>query len=259
MTLRDFLLDRATYLIAFIGALALALTVVGLAGAVRDRPLSTSNLGYIGLLALFCLGCYVVRDYTRQRAFLAQMAALLERPELTSFAVLDHPATREQAVVCDLIRLQHRLSRDELNAYQRQQEINSVFMNRWAHQMKTPVAVIDATLQEEERAGHCPAELLTSLREETDKLASGLELMLSSARLGEFRSDFVVHRTDLVELVRHSINNHRRAFIRRGVYPSLTVPPEPVLADTDEKWLRFVVDQLLTNAINSPDPGRNSK
>ncbi|MGE5559677.1 MAG: sensor histidine kinase [Chloroflexota bacterium] len=254
MSRRDFFADRLPYLVAFASVLTLTLAVIWLAGAIGQRPLSLGNLIYIGVIAIAGLIAYLLTDYQRQRPFRKQLQALRDDPSLEAFAAVATAATREQEAVQELIRTQHRLYLDELAAYRRRQEINGAFLNRWAHQMKTPVSVIDATLQEEEKAGQCPPELLASLREELDRLAEGLELMLSSARLGDFRADFVVHRIDVADAVRRAINEQRRAFIRRQVYPVLDAPAEPALADTDEKWLRFVVGQLLTNAIKYSRP-----
>lgn len=250
----DFLLDRLTYIAMFVVVLVLALAVVGLAGVIGDRPLGAGNLIYIGIIACAGLVAYLLYEYQRQRPFRKQLTALIDNPTLDAFAAVTTAATREQEAVQDLIHTQLRLYLDELAAYRRKEEVNAAFMSRWAHQMKTPVSIIDATLQEEEKAGHCPPELLGSLREEADRLAEGLELMLSSARLGDFRADFVVHRIDIADAVRRAINEQRRAFIRRQVYPLLDAPATPILADTDEKWFRFVIGQLLTNAIKYSRP-----
>lgn len=261
MNRRDFLVDRLPYVLAFLASLGLALAVVRLELALSSgTPAGPSgptpaNLFYAGLLAAAVLLTYLFYDYQRQRPFWEQLAALRDNPFLDAFAALGPGATREQELAREAIRTQHRLYLDELSSYRAGQEWSSLFSSRWAHQMKTPLSVIDLTLREEEEFGRCPPEVLASLREETDKLDEGLELMLSNARLADFKADFVAHRVDIAAALRRVVNDHRAAFIRRKVYPSLQAPPEPLLVETDDKWARFVFGQLVANAIKYSRPG----
>ena len=129
------------------------------------------------------------------------------------------------------------------------QELQNHFQNRWVHQMKTPLAVLDLLLQQWEADQLQEQELISSLREVRDKLSNGLELMLHNARLSQFELDFVIHRIDVVEAARQAINAKKSAFIRSGIYPKLQAPDGPVWVETDAKWLHFVFSQLLVNAI----------
>ncbi len=243
-----FVADRLPYVLAFFAALGLALAVFYLEQALAGVSLPL-DLPYIGLLAALAFGLGLLYDYGRQRRFRKRLEALRAGPPLEAFAALSGAVTQEQHLVQEVIRAQHRAYLDELAAHRARQEQDFLFLNRWAHQMKTPLSVIDLTLEAEEKAGRLPPEVLADLREESDKLADGLELLLSSIRLGDFRADFVVRRTDLTGTARRAINNYRRAFIRRHVYPVLEAPADPVWVETDEKWLSFILGQLLSNAV----------
>lgn len=252
----EFLSDQLPYVFAFAAALSLALAVVGLEATLTGRAPSAGSLAYIGALSSACLLAYVLLDYRRRRPFLRRLEKLCEHPSLEGFAALGPAITCEQALVSAAIQEQHRLYQDELAAYRARRELGSAFMQRWAHQMKTPLSVIALSLQEEERTGRCPPDVVAGLREELEKLSAGLELILTNARLDDFRADFVVHRTDIVALARGVINDHRSAFIRRRVYPELKASESSVFVETDEKWVRFVLSQVIGNAIKYSWPVR---
>ncbi len=250
-----FLVDHLPYALVFAAALGLALVVVHFRQVLAGVTVPL-DLPYVGLLATLAFGLGLAYDYGRQRRFRKMLETLRAGSPLDAFAALRGAATHEQTLTEEVIRAQHRAYLDELAAHRVRQQHDFLFFSRWAHQMKTPLSVIDLTLEAEEKEGRLPSEVLADLREETDKLADGLELLLSSARLGDFRADFVVGRTNLTDIARRAINTHRRAFIRRRVYPVLEAPPEPVWVKTDEKWLGFVLGQLVNNAIKYSAPAR---
>src|SRR5690606_24534596 len=85
--------------------------------------------------------------------------------------------------------------------------------------------------------------------------------LLNMVRIEDFASDFRVERVDLVALVRRLVNDHKRDFILHGVYPRLELPAggagdDSYWVESDAKWLRFVLEQIVTNAIKySARPG----
>ncbi|MNJ45468.1 Sensor histidine kinase GraS [compost metagenome] len=124
-------------------------------------------------------------------------------------------------------------------------EQHLVFINRWVHQMKTPISVIQLQLQELERE----EAAADSIQEELDRLSKGLEMVLYTARLDRFEHDFSVEPVDLRQIVNQVIAGNRKLFISKGINPSLQVR-EGLKVYSDAKWLRFMLDQIVVNALN---------
>ncbi|WP_334073777.1 MULTISPECIES: sensor histidine kinase [Paenibacillus] len=141
----------------------------------------------------------------------------------------------------------YRLFQEELYRYRSQMETNTAFTNRWVHQMKTPLSVIQLTLENEKEA--LPEHVIESIQEELDRLRRGLEMALYTSRLERFESDFRVDRVSLREVVNRTVAAHRRLFIRKGVYPVIEID-EDVHVFSDEKWLEFILGQIAINAVN---------
>ncbi|MHA7579518.1 sensor histidine kinase [Paenibacillus vandeheii] len=145
-----------------------------------------------------------------------------------------------------LQELMHELERNrqnEIGQLRSHNEQQVVFMNRWVHQMKTPLSIIQLTLEdvEDTTAG--------SIQDELDKMRKGLEMVLHSSRLEQFEGDFRVELLSLPEVVRSSIAENRRLFIRRGITPEIRMDNN-LQVYSDSKWLRFMFTQILTNAVN---------
>lgn len=103
-----------------------------------------------------------------------------------------------------------RQYQEKMNGHIRQMDQHIVFINRWVHQMKTPISVIQLILQdlEDETAG--------SIQEEVEKLRKGLEMVIHTSRLERFENDFQVELLSLRKTVANAVSGNRRLFIRRG-------------------------------------------
>lgn len=171
------------------------------------------------------------------------------------YRVLQHPQRLVQepfqslgnAPVAEALQeLMHELERNrqnEIGQLRSHNEQQVVFMNRWVHQMKTPLSIIQLTLEdvEDTTAG--------SIQDELDKMRKGLEMVLHSSRLEQFEGDFRVELLSLPEVVRSSIAENRRLFIRRGITPDIRMDNN-LQVYSDSKWLQFMFTQILTNAVN---------
>ncbi|MFD7521807.1 sensor histidine kinase [Paenibacillus chitinolyticus] len=143
----------------------------------------------------------------------------------------------------EVLRAKERMYEQQLHAYQSKMDRHIEFMNRWVHQMKTPLSVMQLTIRELED------EQMRSLQEELDRIRKGLEMVLYTSRLDRFSEDFRVETTNLLRVVGESVAENRRLFIRKGIAAKLHIE-ESLEVYTDRKWLRFMLGQILTNAVN---------
>lgn len=145
--------------------------------------------------------------------------------------------------VYELLRNYDRVYKEQLHQHVSRMDQHITFINRWVHQMKTPISVIQLTLQDvEDKIGD-------SIQEELDRLRKGLEMVIYISRLDQFEQDFMVEPTLLRNAVNEVITENRKLFIRKGISPDLQVNEE-VSVYSDPKWLRFILGQILTNAVN---------
>lgn len=147
-----------------------------------------------------------------------------------------------------LLREQYRHYQDSILSIEQRQADHLTFINQWVHQMKTPLSIIQLTIQDSEEPVHA------SIREETERLEKGLETVLYAARLDSFRRDFQVEPVKLRSIAEKAVHENKRLFIRSQVYPELQAEDE-LYVQSDAKWLIFAIGQLLTNAIKYSGPG----
>lgn len=121
----------------------------------------------------------------------------------------------------------------------------------WAHQIKTPIAAMRLLLQSEE-SGRFRDELTMELF----KIEQYVEMVLQYLRLGSDSTDFVIKRQPLDRIVREAVKKYSTTFIKKKI--SLQYEPVDCIVISDEKWLSFVIEQILSNALKYTNAGRIS-
>lgn len=137
----------------------------------------------------------------------------------------------------------YNLYQFRVHLYVKKQNEHLNFINQWVHQMKTPMSVIKLILQENEDKLY-----INEIKEEAEKLERGLNIALYNARLDTFEHDFCISDFNLKQLTNETINSLRRYFIKNGIYPRANID-ESIILKSDKKWIKFILEQLITNAV----------
>lgn len=125
-------------------------------------------------------------------------------------------------------------------ASQQRQDMQEYY-TMWLHQIKTPISAMDLILQ----AGEGPEN--SEMKSELFKIRQYVEMVLTYLRLGSDSSDFVFRTTNLDDAIKTAIRNSSGQFIRQHV--AVHFQETGLTAVTDEKWLLFVLEQLLSNCL----------
>ncbi|MBR4157510.1 MAG: sensor histidine kinase [Oscillospiraceae bacterium] len=120
----------------------------------------------------------------------------------------------------------------------------------WAHQIKTPIASMRLTLQNED------SPLSRRLTAELGRIERYVEMVMAYLRLDADSTDYVLRECELDPIVRGAVRKFSGEFIERRL--ELDFQPTGHRVLTDEKWLSFVLEQLLSNALKYTPEGKIS-
>ena len=137
----------------------------------------------------------------------------------------------------------------EMRASSASQDYNNMieYYTVWAHQIKTPIAAMRLNLQSED------SESARKLMGDLNRIESYVEMVLTFLRLDSDSTDYVIKEHDLDEIIKSSVRKFSREFILK----KLTLNYEPVKYKciTDEKWLEFITEQVISNAVKYTSEG----
>lgn len=119
------------------------------------------------------------------------------------------------------------------------------YFTLWVHQIKTPISALDLLLQNSEDS----AELAENLQ----KIEQYVEMALLFVQLDNADEDFVFRVHSLDKIVKKAARRFSTQFIRKRV--NLLYEPLCVNVLTDERWLTFVVGQIIANSLKYTKKG----
>lgn len=251
MNLLAFVRDRWAYIATYFGFGIITLVVVQLDLWLSHASLQWLNMGYFLCLGLVGLLVFLGVEYQRQASFFRRFGRGIGQEPLDQLGIPPEPRTLEQELYVQAWGELYARLRAELMAERERGQQQLFLVSQWAHHMKTPVAVIDLELQKVAKQ-EWPAEVegaLTSVAEENRRLQEALQMMLNLVRLEEFASDLKAESFDVVAFVRQVVNEQKRTFIAHQVYPRVEEDGTPLTVESDAKWLRLVLEQLISNAV----------
>ena len=201
---------------------------------------------YAAVLDAILLLITVLVGFFRYSSKVKALSNALERP-------VEEQAQLPEATD-DVEILYHRLlenqsiarSESESSAAIRQSQMRDYY-SMWVHQIKTPIASMNLMLQSVD------SQLSRRLSGELFKIEQYVEMVLAFVRLDSNYSDYVFKNCDIDGVIRQSVKKFAHDFIYRRI--SLDFKETGLKAVTDEKWLGFVIDQLISNSLKYTKDG----
>ena len=190
------------------------------------------------LCALFGL-VFLGREYLSARK---KHRDILRLGRLTSDILDKLPAAESveevdfREAIAELCRGAEEASAAEKARYQDMTE----YYTLWAHQIKTPIASMKLMLEAED------TPLSRRLSRELFRIEQYVEMVLTFLRLDAPGSDYVFRECDVDEIVRSAVRKYAPDFIARKL--RLEYEEMGMRALTDEKWLGFIIEQVIGNA-----------
>lgn len=208
--------------------------------------LPVEAVGYAFVLCFVSGGIAVWID---AYAYRIKVQKLLEQQEAVKNETEELPAAADslEEAYQELIYLAQEERRERIAQLMREKGDITDYFTLWAHQIKTPIAAMRLLLQQEvgdieqvyQQRKECEGELF--------KIEQYVEMVLQYLRLNSTVNDFVLQEYVLDDMIRQAIHKYAPMFIRKKL--SLHYEAINTKVVTDEKWVVFVLEQILSNAI----------
>lgn len=208
-------------------------------------------LCYIGSMSLFVtvLFLYDVRTDAIQYGLLLSTVLFLLNLTLQFFKFQKRLSEQDYQNIIKNLKEQN----GELKSQERifKQEMSDYY-SMWVHQIKTPIAamhVLQQTLEEE----YPEQKYIKEIKLELFKIEQYVEMVLTYLRMGEMSGDLKFEKYSLDAIVRQVIRKYSQIFILRKIHLQYAKTSQCIV--TDEKWLQFVLEQVLSNALKYTKDG----
>lgn len=223
----------------------------------------------VGIVALIFTSVYVIYDVPGEPVFYAlflsgvfftiwflggallshrrrKRLCKLEKQKEWSREQFPYPLTKEEKEYQRLLLLSQETGKEERSRERKARQDMMDYYTLWAHQIKVPISAARLLLQGE------PVKT-APLRSEIFKIEQYVEMVLSYLRLESESSDYVLKEYAVDDIIKQALRRYAPLFIEKKL--RLDYEETGMKMVTDEKWLLFVVEQLLSNALKYTKEG----
>lgn len=191
------------------------------------------------LCVLFLAGTFFY-EWQKARKKHNELVALQKLPDYMMESLQRYDRQNDLDYV-ELLKLVMERESEEKLDHQRKMADSIDYYTTWVHQIKTPIASMRLRLQAED------SQTSRALSEDLLRIEQYVEMVLTYLRLGSDSTDYVFKECELDQVIKPCLRKFASQFIGKSLSLSYEETEQKVV--TDEKWLSFVIEQLLSNAL----------
>ena len=163
--------------------------------------------------------------------------------------IIKEPSFMEGKILKDLLEQINKSMVENVNRYKYKQEDYKEYIELWIHEIKIPIAASKMIVENNKN------EVTKSIDEELDKVENYIEQALYYARSNTVEKDYYVKKVNLKDIVNESIKKNKNVLIHERI--SVNVHDLDLEVNTDNKWIIFILNQIIQNSIKYKKQDKN--
>ncbi len=197
--------------------------------------LATTAFGWLAALGV---------GYARSRRLVraAESVSRTDRP-LDAVAALPELPGPEGRAFCGALEAVEASAREQVAGPARQARAQRDFIESWVHEIKTPIAAARLAIE------NSPGPGTARVADQLDRIGQHVDQALYVARSDSVDRDFFVRELEVRDVVAAAVRERRRSLFDAGFEVDLSAVASGARARGDEKWLVFMLGQLIDNAV----------
>ena len=236
-----YLKDRKLIFIAILFWIAIFSGVFALCGIEFKYVWYPTVLGCMALV--ICLVVDFVCYYKKCRSL-----TMVENSIDVTLDNLPKTSNQIEKMYTELLKLLTNEKNEEVNNILNSKKETMEYVTLWSHQIKTPITALQLLANDTDE--EIRIEILNRLFE----IEQYQDMMLQYLRLEGGGSDYVLADYSVKDMVNQVVKYFARIFISKGISVKIQVDESRKVV-TDEKWMVFVLKQLISNALKYTSKG----
>lgn len=237
MRFKDYIKDRVAFLIInLLGFIALGITLL-----LVDASLT--YVMFIFIIWFLPVISYMIFEYIKVRKYyndLNEVADNLDQKYLIA-EVIKEPTFIEGKVIYRTLRESNKSMNENVKEYKMQISDYKEYIETWVHEIKTPIASSKLVIENNKN------DVTSKINQELDKVDEFIEQVLYYSRSEEVSKDYRIKKLELRPIINSVARAKSRDFINKKISLELLDVEQEIY--TDEKWLIFIMNQIIQNSI----------
>lgn len=191
---------------------------------------------------LVLLMIFFVKYWCRKKKLdqLLKIMADLDKGYLIA-EVMEKPERADDKVYYQLLKMAEKSMLEEIATVKRDRLEYRDYIEQWIHEVKTPLSALKLMCDNHK------SDLTRNIQVEIEKVNHFVEQALYYARSETLEKDYLIREVTLSEVIHNCVAENKRLLLKNQVNIELEDCERNVY--TDEKWVGFILDQLIVNAV----------
>ncbi|WP_261133350.1 sensor histidine kinase [Bacillus sp. Marseille-Q3570] len=209
-----------------------------------------TNIIYTNVSCLLFLVLYIVIGYLYRRKFYNALKQNCETDQM-ELLVMPDPQNNAQKISLELLDQLHKDYNRQLQRLYDEKRDQQEFILSWIHEIKLPIAASRLLI---ENSDDLAKDVLVDwFEDELDKIDDDVEQALYYSRIDSFSKDYFITEIEVNSVVKKSIKKYAKPFINKHI--EFQMDEQILSVHSDSKWLGFVIDQIIVNALKYTNEG----
>ena len=197
----------------------------------------------VGVLSIFMLG-YLLSEYFRQKKKAKKIISLVDNvnEKYLISEIIKEPLEMENKAYYYALKQACKSMNDRIGELEKENAEYQEYVESFVHEIKTPISALSLALENNNDF---------RLKQEVDKINQLVEQMLYYARSENTEKDYFVKEIQLAEIIHRVRLKYRHYMLNKKI--TLNVHDLEHIVITDEKWLVFIISQIIQNSIKYLD------
>ena len=189
------------------------------------------------------LGLCLLSFYFSRKKYLNRLLDMAEQLEERYLLpeVMRIPERADDQVFYQLMKMAEKSMLERIGGIQRERKEYKEYIEQWIHEVKTPLTAMKLICEN----NHCSFN--RDLMAELENVNRFTEQALYFARSEHTEKDYSVREICLSDVVHEAIADNK--YLLRQNHVTIAVEDMDHVVYTDDKWVRFILDQLISNAV----------
>ncbi|XOK59876.1 sensor histidine kinase [Paenibacillus elgii] len=211
--------------------------------------IQTSSIVYLNTLFLLSFIGFFLWRYRIETKYAAALAALPEEMNDDWIETLPMAENVRDEVTSEVLRAADLFFRRKLSECKKAHLIENEYTASWVHEVKAPLTAMKLTIDANRSD---PA--IRKIEAEWLRIHLLIDRQLYITRLPSLQSDYVLEAAAIQRLAAQEVRDLASWCVEKNI--AVDFEGEDTEVITDSKWFRFMIRQVLTNAVKySPDGG----
>ena len=155
--------------------------------------------------------------------------------------IMPKPSRAERLAYYRILKKANKSMLENISIIKQQQKDYKEYIESWVHEIKIPITSVKLLCENNK------SDITTKIDEEIEEINNFVEQALFYARMDQVSNDFMIKNINLNNVIKNVLARNKKIMIQNNMKVELNNVNTNCY--TDEKWLEFIINQIIQNAI----------